>query len=184
MPRPRSCAPPPLRRKSSQPWRRTGSSTRWSCRVRPCARCRQHGRGSCPHCHLRGGGCHCSSVPAGFWMDIGQPKDFLTGMCMYLQALRAQHPEKLHSGPGVVGNVLVVSASPQHAGPGHESRALCVLPPLSSLPSSSCALLSLRWLSGAGRTGSSGCPPGPGAAPLPSRTPVPRSGQTASSAPT
>ncbi|KAM6126320.1 mannose-1-phosphate guanylyltransferase catalytic subunit beta isoform 1-T1 [Phoenicopterus ruber ruber] len=42
-----------------------------------------------------------------FWMDIGQPKDFLTGMCMYLQALRAQHPEKLHSGPGVVGNVLV-----------------------------------------------------------------------------
>ncbi|NWR80869.1 GMPBA guanyltransferase, partial [Centropus unirufus] len=43
----------------------------------------------------------------GFWMDIGQPKDFLTGMCMYLQALRSQHPEKLHSGPGVVGNVLV-----------------------------------------------------------------------------
>ncbi|XP_061864351.1 mannose-1-phosphate guanyltransferase beta [Colius striatus] len=42
-----------------------------------------------------------------FWMDIGQPKDFLTGMCMYLQALRAQHPDKLHSGPGVVGNVLV-----------------------------------------------------------------------------
>lgn len=50
-------------------------------------------------------------------MDIGQPKDFLTGMCMYLQALRAQHPEKLHSGPGVVGNVLVVNASPQHTGP-------------------------------------------------------------------
>lgn len=51
-------------------------------------------------------------------MDIGQPKDFLTGMCMYLQALRAQHPEKLHSGPGVVGNVLVVSASPQHTSLG------------------------------------------------------------------
>ncbi|XP_008945294.1 PREDICTED: mannose-1-phosphate guanyltransferase beta, partial [Merops nubicus] len=48
---------------------------------------------------------HC--VGPGFWMDIGQPKDFLTGMCMYLQALRTQHPEKLHSGPGVVGNVLV-----------------------------------------------------------------------------
>lgn len=63
-------------------------------------------------------GCHRGSVPAGFWMDIGQPKDFLTGMCMYLQALRAQHPEKLHSGPGVVGNVMVVSASPQHADPG------------------------------------------------------------------
>ncbi|NXX98101.1 GMPBA guanyltransferase, partial [Centropus bengalensis] len=43
----------------------------------------------------------------GFWMDIGRGGDFLTGMCMYLQALRSQHPEKLHSGPGVVGNVLV-----------------------------------------------------------------------------
>lgn len=52
-------------------------------------------------------------------MDIGQPKDFLTGMCMYLQALRAQHPEKLHSGPGVVGNVLVVCASPTHAVRAH-----------------------------------------------------------------
>lgn len=130
----------------------------------------------------RAGGHHCGSVPAGFWMDIGQPKDFLTGMCMYLQALRAQHPEKLYSGPGVVGNVLVVSASLQHAGPGHASRALCVLPPPSSLPSSSCALLSPRWPSDAGLAESSGCPPSPGAAPLPSRTPVPRSGQTVSSA--
>lgn len=43
-------------------------------------------------------------------MDIGQPKDFLTGMCMYLQSLRVQHPERLHSGTGFVGNVLVVSA--------------------------------------------------------------------------
>lgn len=66
-------------------------------------------------------------------MDIGQPKDFLTGMCMYLQALRAQHPEKLHSGPGVVGNVLVVSASPQHTSPGHLSWSLCILPPPSVL---------------------------------------------------
>ncbi|XP_069062971.1 mannose-1-phosphate guanyltransferase beta [Pleurodeles waltl] len=43
----------------------------------------------------------------GFWMDIGQPKDFLTGMCMYLQSLRQKHPERLLSGPGFVGNVLV-----------------------------------------------------------------------------
>ncbi|XP_063797521.1 mannose-1-phosphate guanyltransferase beta [Pseudophryne corroboree] len=43
----------------------------------------------------------------GFWMDIGQPKDFLTGMCMYLQSVRQRHPERLHSGPGFVGNVLV-----------------------------------------------------------------------------
>ncbi|XP_029903846.1 mannose-1-phosphate guanylyltransferase catalytic subunit beta [Myripristis murdjan] len=43
----------------------------------------------------------------GFWMDIGQPKDFLTGMCMYLQSLRQQAPERLRMGPGFLGNVLV-----------------------------------------------------------------------------
>uniref|UniRef100_A0A3B3DWM0 mannose-1-phosphate guanylyltransferase n=1 Tax=Oryzias melastigma TaxID=30732 RepID=A0A3B3DWM0_ORYME len=43
----------------------------------------------------------------GFWMDIGQPKDFLTGMCMYLQSLRQHTPDRLHTGPGFLGNVLV-----------------------------------------------------------------------------
>ncbi|MGH0156087.1 UNVERIFIED_CONTAM: hypothetical protein FKN15_074753 [Acipenser sinensis] len=43
----------------------------------------------------------------GFWMDIGQPKDFLTGMCMYLQCERQQSPERLRTGPGFLGNVLV-----------------------------------------------------------------------------
>lgn len=42
-------------------------------------------------------------------MDVGQPKDFLTGMCMYLTSLRQKSPEKLYTGEGVVGNVLVVS---------------------------------------------------------------------------
>lgn len=55
----------------------------------------------------------CPSVYlcAGFWMDIGQPKDFLTGMCMYLQSLRQHAPERLHTGPGFLGNVLVVSSA-------------------------------------------------------------------------
>ncbi|XP_034021039.1 mannose-1-phosphate guanyltransferase beta [Thalassophryne amazonica] len=43
----------------------------------------------------------------GFWMDIGQPKDFLTGMCLYLQSLRQHAPERLCTGPGFLGNVLV-----------------------------------------------------------------------------
>lgn len=43
----------------------------------------------------------------GFWMDVGQPKDFLTGMCLYLKSLREKAPEKLYKGQGVVGNVLV-----------------------------------------------------------------------------
>lgn len=43
----------------------------------------------------------------GFWMDIGQPKDFLTGMCLYLTSLKQHNPAQLYEGPGVVGNVLV-----------------------------------------------------------------------------
>lgn len=42
-------------------------------------------------------------------MDIGQPKDFLTGMCLFLTSLRQKQPEQLYTGPGVVGNVLIVS---------------------------------------------------------------------------
>jgi len=45
----------------------------------------------------------------GYWMDIGQPKDFLTGMCLYLQSIRQNSKESLNlaTGPGFVGNVLV-----------------------------------------------------------------------------
>jgi len=43
----------------------------------------------------------------GFWMDVGQPKDYLTGMCMYLESLRQKTPEVLHSDQCVVGNVLI-----------------------------------------------------------------------------
>nr|CAH7720986.1 unnamed protein product [Callosobruchus chinensis] len=43
----------------------------------------------------------------GFWMDVGQPKDFLTGMCLYLKHLSAVAPEKLSKGPNIVGNVLL-----------------------------------------------------------------------------
>lgn len=43
----------------------------------------------------------------GFWMDVGQPKDFLTGMCLYLSDVRHKSPDILHTGSCVVGNVLV-----------------------------------------------------------------------------
>ncbi|KAL4708038.1 hypothetical protein ACJJTC_014558 [Scirpophaga incertulas] len=43
----------------------------------------------------------------GFWMDVGQPKDFLTGMCLYLTSLRQKNSNKLYDGAGVVGNVLI-----------------------------------------------------------------------------
>lgn len=43
----------------------------------------------------------------GFWMDIGQPKDFLTGMCLYLNSLRYRDASQLYDGEGIVGNVMV-----------------------------------------------------------------------------
>ncbi len=44
----------------------------------------------------------------GYWMDIGQPKDFLTGMCLYLTSLSKKSPEKLSKESYVYGgNVLV-----------------------------------------------------------------------------
>jgi len=45
-------------------------------------------------------------------MDVGQPKDFLTGMCLYLNDVRSKSPEKLYKGPAAVGNVLVVCIIP------------------------------------------------------------------------
>ena len=42
-------------------------------------------------------------------MDIGQPKDFIIGMGLYLSFLRENFPERLEQGENFVGNVLVVS---------------------------------------------------------------------------
>ncbi|GAB6026392.1 hypothetical protein CHUAL_012595 [Chamberlinius hualienensis] len=43
----------------------------------------------------------------GFWMDVGQPKDFLTGMCLYLSSLNQKQSSQLYQGAGVIGNVLI-----------------------------------------------------------------------------
>jgi len=43
----------------------------------------------------------------GFWMDVGQPKDFLAGMCLYLNSLKTKSPEILRSGVGFIPPVLV-----------------------------------------------------------------------------
>eukprot|EP01125_Pyxidicula_operculata_P000511 TRINITY_DN10522_c0_g1_i1.p1 TRINITY_DN10522_c0_g1~~TRINITY_DN10522_c0_g1_i1.p1 ORF type:complete len:360 (+),score=56.66 TRINITY_DN10522_c0_g1_i1:30-1109(+) len=40
----------------------------------------------------------------GFWMDVGQPKDYLAGMCKYLSNLDSS---LLASGPGINGPVLI-----------------------------------------------------------------------------
>jgi mannose-1-phosphate guanylyltransferase len=46
-------------------------------------------------------------VLPGFWMDIGQPRDYIAGLRLYLDSLRKKTPTKLASGAHVLGNVLV-----------------------------------------------------------------------------
>ncbi|KAG5533369.1 hypothetical protein RHGRI_027528 [Rhododendron griersonianum] len=46
-------------------------------------------------------------VLPGFWMDIGQPKDYIIGLRLYLDSLRKRTSSKLASGTHIVGNVLV-----------------------------------------------------------------------------
>eukprot|EP01134_Creolimax_fragrantissima_P003160 CFRG3160T1 len=43
----------------------------------------------------------------GFWMDVGQPKDYLTGVGLYLSSQRTNNPSSLTTSEGVVGNVVV-----------------------------------------------------------------------------
>ena len=46
---------------------------------------------------------------SGFWMDVGQPKDFLIGMCLYLNSLKEKKSAELAAGTAIVGNVIMVS---------------------------------------------------------------------------
>lgn len=43
----------------------------------------------------------------GYWMDIGQPKDYLTGMCLHLDSMSKLNMEALSVGEQFFGNVLV-----------------------------------------------------------------------------
>ena len=71
----------------------------------------------------RDGQLHCMELD-GFWMDVGQPKDFLTGMCLYLNFLRENNAKanekkterQLATGPCIVGDVIVVSWQPLFVG--------------------------------------------------------------------
>ena len=43
----------------------------------------------------------------GYWMDIGQPKDYLLGQKLFLQSLRQKTPDRLAKGENITGDVLV-----------------------------------------------------------------------------
>ncbi|KAA8534168.1 hypothetical protein F0562_031639 [Nyssa sinensis] len=49
---------------------------------------------------------HAMVLP-GFWMDVGQPRDYITGLRLYLDSLKQKSPSKLATGSHIVGNVLV-----------------------------------------------------------------------------
>jgi len=43
----------------------------------------------------------------GYWMDVGQPKDYLTGLTLHLASLRRRAPQHLADGSHIVGNVII-----------------------------------------------------------------------------
>ncbi|KAJ3093264.1 mannose-1-phosphate guanyltransferase [Physocladia obscura] len=49
---------------------------------------------------------HSMELP-GFWMDVGQPKDFLTGTGLWLSSQARKAPETLATGANIVGHVLI-----------------------------------------------------------------------------
>jgi NDP-sugar pyrophosphorylase family protein len=55
---------------------------------------------------VRDGQLHAMELP-GFWMDVGQPKDYLVGLGLYLNSLAVSHPEMLSNHASVQGPVLV-----------------------------------------------------------------------------
>ncbi|KAJ3313880.1 mannose-1-phosphate guanyltransferase [Boothiomyces sp. JEL0838] len=58
-----------------------------------------------PHM-ARAGQLHATPLE-GFWADVGQPKDFLTGSALYLESLAKKSDSRLHKAEYVSGNVLV-----------------------------------------------------------------------------
>jgi len=55
-----------------------------------------------------------SMILDGFWMDIGQPKDFLTGSKLYLNSLRKKNEELLAKGDNIIGNVFIDPTAKVH----------------------------------------------------------------------
>lgn len=47
----------------------------------------------------------------GYWMDVGQPKDYLTGLGLHLGSLRRKKPEQLAEGPHISGDVIIHPSS-------------------------------------------------------------------------
>ena len=73
---------------------------------------------------------HWMDLP-GFWMDVGQPKDFITGTCLYLSYLSAQKSKQVvdpsqnpwvHGGNVMVDPVRRFSSFVPQTGLAHTGR--------------------------------------------------------------
>ena len=59
---------------------------------------------------------HWMDLP-GFWMDVGQPKDYLSGMCLYLSYLTSQKSKLVvdpSQNPWVHGGNVMVDPVSMH----------------------------------------------------------------------
>jgi mannose-1-phosphate guanylyltransferase len=62
--------------------------------------------------HMAGDGeLHCMDL-AGFWMDVGQPRDYLTGLGLYLTAQERKHVSGLNLGAAVQPASALASPHP------------------------------------------------------------------------
>jgi mannose-1-phosphate guanylyltransferase len=50
-------------------------------------------------------------VLPGYWMDIGQPHDYLSGQTLHLSSLRESSPSELASGDNIRGNVIIAEGA-------------------------------------------------------------------------
>lgn len=50
----------------------------------------------------------------GFWMDVGQPKDYLIGLNLWLNHLSKEKDVRLATGSNIEGNVMIVGKSVVH----------------------------------------------------------------------
>jgi len=50
-------------------------------------------------------------VLPGYWMDIGQPHDYLSGQTLYLKSQSETNVGALASGENIKGNVIVDSTA-------------------------------------------------------------------------
>jgi mannose-1-phosphate guanylyltransferase len=58
--------------------------------------------------HMAADGTLYTMVLPGYWMDIGQPKDYLSGMCLHLASLRQRAPNTLApAATGIRGDVMI-----------------------------------------------------------------------------